>query len=604
MTEQKNKESAFKPRVFNPENHQALVTQGYSPIVARILAARGVTQASDMDNTLKNLIPVTQLTNVAKMADIISNGIIEGKKFTVVADYDSDGATSCTIVMRAMRGFEADIQYIVPNRFKHGYGLSRTIIDEIIASGDIPDYIITVDNGIASIDGVKAANEAGIKVLVTDHHLQGDEIPDAECIVNPNQKACTFPSKSLAGCGVAWYTMLAVQKFLRNKGWFTSRKEFQVGSLIDFVALGTVADVVPLDKNNRILVENGLKQIREGKSHAGIYALLEVAGRDPAKITSTDFGFVIGPRINAAGRMDDISIGIETLCADDKEHAMDLAHQLDDLNRERKDVEQEMQDSALLDIELSEDKIEENYTLVLHNPDWHEGVIGILASRLKERFYRPTIIFSDAHDNDGNVIGIKGSCRSIPPLNIRNALDLVYKKNPNIIQKFGGHAMAAGLTIHKDGLEEFKVAFEEAAREMMSPTDLSEYVDTDGSLDINEMTVEVAESLVNYPWGQCFPHPTFNDRFKVVSQKSIKNKHMALELEKDGIVFKAIKWKCIEPFPNVIDVQYSISVNEFNGKKTVQMFIDRWETVSMDIKKDVKVDENPFVYDTENGMSF
>lgn len=600
---QETKKSAFVARKYNTETVGHLKELGYSDIMAKILSSREIAKPEDMDNSLKNLIPITKLTNVVQMADIISDGIIAGKTFKVVADYDSDGATSCAIVMRAMRGFQADIDYMVPNRFKHGYGLSRTIINEIVEAGNIPDYIITVDNGIASIDGVNAANEQGIKVLVTDHHLQGDELPNAECIVNPNQKACDFPSKNIAGCGVAWYTMMAVQRRLRDKGWFMDKKEFQVGSLVDFVALGTVADVVKLDRNNRILVDAGLKMIREGKSHAGIYALLRVSGKEFKKTHSMDFGFMLGPRINAAGRMDDISIGIEALCADSDEHATRLAAQLDDLNRERKDVEKNMQNTALLNIEMSNENIDDKYTIVMHHPDWHEGVIGILASRLKEKFYRPTIIFSDAEKNEhGEVEFIKGSCRSIPPLNIRNALDLVYKKHPEIIVKFGGHAMAAGITIKGGTLEIFQEAFESAVQEMLTAEDLSENVETDGSLSVDEMTVETAAILEQIAWGQGFPPPTFHDTFKVVKQTSMKGEHMRLLLEKEGKIFTAIKWKCTEPFPEYINAQYALSVNEYNGKKEIQLFIDRWETISL--KQELKIDDSPFNFDKENGMSF
>lgn len=562
----------FQARKYDVQTYEKLAAAGISKPMARIMAARGIQDLSSLDYNLRNALGVSKLTNADKMAKLIADKMEAGKRFLVVADYDSDGATSCAIVVRAMRGFSANIDYMVPNRFEHGYGLTPDIVNIAYNMEKRPDAIITVDNGIASVDGVATANKLGISVLVTDHHLPGDTDPAAECIVNPNQRGCTFPSKNLAGCGVIFYVMLALKHELQQRGWFNNHPNFNVTDLLDLVALGTVADVVKLDDNNRKLVSAGLKQMRDGKAHEGVQALLHVAKRDPHKANPWDMGFAVGPRLNAAGRLDDMSVGISCLLEDDPFKAGQLAEQLNTLNVERRAIESDMTSQAVQQIEGLEFDTTNNYSVTLFHPDWHQGVIGILASRIKEKTNRPVIAFGRGSDGE-----LKGSCRSIPPLHMRDALDMVYKQNPGLIKKFGGHSMAAGLTIMEDDLAKFTVAFEEACRTLMAPEDLELVVDTDGILGAEEVTLELAEEIKNQVWGQGFPEPVFQGEFIVENQKIVGEKHSKLRLLQGNRIFDAILFHHNEPVPNVIKAVFSLDVNEWQGNRTLQLRLQNFD---------------------------
>src|SRR6185503_17667645 len=432
---------------------------GVHPLLARLYAARRIASATELRYEPAGLHPPGLLKNLEHGAVLLADAIAAKKRLLIVADYDADGATACAVGMRALRAFGADVGYLVPDRFKLGYGLTPELVD--LAATRQPDMLITVDNGIASVEGVARANQLGIVTLITDHHLPGDELPAAACIVNPNQAGCGFPSKHLAGVGVIFYVMLALRAELRRRGAFAAKAEPPLADLLDLVALGTIADVARLDANNRTLVAQGVARIRAGRASPGIAALLQVAGRDPRRVCAYDLGFVVGPRLNAAGRIDDMSIGIECLLAADRSRALELAQRLDSLNRERRAIESDMQESTLamhLDIQA-----DEGFSLVVHRADWHAGVVGILASRLRERFHRP--VFAFARDDSG---ALKGSGRSIPALHLRDALDLVDKRRPGLIERFGGHAAAAGATLRPDALDGFREAFEAVARERLT----------------------------------------------------------------------------------------------------------------------------------------
>jgi single-stranded-DNA-specific exonuclease len=566
----------FQTRPVDEEKVKALTAeQKCSPAMARLLAARGVESvAESMDSSMSKALSVSSLTNSVKMASLMADKMEAGKRFLIVADYDSDGATSCAIGMRAMVGFGANIEYMVPNRFVHGYGLTPDIVKIAAAMDPRPDSIITVDNGIASVEGIAAANALGMTVLVTDHHLPGDIDPAAECIVNPNQRGCTFASKNLAGCGVIFYVMMALKTELDKRGWFKTHPPFMVSSLLDYVALGTVADVVKLDDNNRRLVTEGLKMMRAGRAHLGIAALLRVAGREVEKANSFDMGFAVGPRLNAAGRLDDMSIGISCLLADTPEEAERLATHLDTLNKERRSIEADMTEQAITQIDEMVVSPDDKFTMTLFHPDWHEGVIGILASRVKDKCNRPTIAFGR-----GNGGHLKGSCRSIPALHLRDALDIVYKRNPGLILKFGGHSMAAGLTIMEDDLPKFTVEFEEACRSMITSSDLDLVIATDGKLHPAEATIGFAEEIKGMVWGQGFPEPLFQGEFIVLNQDYIgKDKnHSRLRLGMGALAFEAILFQQSEPLPNMIRATFSLDVNEWKGTKKLQLRLQKFE---------------------------
>jgi single-stranded-DNA-specific exonuclease len=546
---------------------QSLEQQGLSPEWARLLAARGVTDASQVSHRLPQLLSPQDLLNSARAAILLADAIAQKKRLLIVADYDADGATACAVGMKGLRMLGASVEYLVPNRLVHGYGLTPEIVR--LAAARTPDLLITVDNGIAAVEGVAEANRLGIPVLVTDHHLPGEVLPDAACIVNPNQPGCTFASKNLAGVGVMFYVLLAVRAEQRGRGLYAGNPEPDLRELLDLVALGTVADVVKLDANNRTLVAQGLARMRAGKATPGINALFLAAGADSRHATVFDLGFKLGPRLNAAGRIDDMALGIECLLATDS-NARPLAQRLNALNLERRDIEADMQDEALA--VLADFKADDSTSLTAYQPGWHIGVIGILASRLKDKFHRPTIVFAS---NDAGEL--KGSGRSIPGLHLRDALDLIDKRHPGLILKFGGHAMAAGLSISDQRYLDFKHAFDEVTRELLSPADLEGILETDGELALDAHSYAFAQALENAIWGQGFPAPLFVGEFVVQSQRVLKEKHLKLKLLRDGQTFDAMHFFHPEPLPDHIRAVYALMTNEYNGTQTLQLRLQHWE---------------------------
>ncbi|MBI3480551.1 MAG: single-stranded-DNA-specific exonuclease RecJ [Nitrosomonadales bacterium] len=589
------------PRSIPPDSEQHLLGQGYSPALAKIFAARGITDSKQLDTTFAGLLSFDTLKNSREMARLLADAITARQKILIIADYDADGATACAVAVRGLRIFGAHVDFIVPNRFEYGYGLTPEIVQ--LAAQSKPDILLTVDNGIASVEGVAEANRLGMQVFVTDHHLPGDTLPEAACIVNPNQPGCAFPSKNLAGVGVMFYVLLALRAELRTRsaidnaplplagqaatsqiagvvdclvvpseglGVRDERREPNLAILLDLVALGTVADVVRLDQNNRILVQQGLQRIRAGRACTGINALLQAAKKDPARASSMDLGFTVGPRLNAAGRLDDMSLGINCLLTDDAPTALQIAAKLDALNRERRSIESDMQDSALASLEHIDPK--DSFSLALFDETWHQGVIGILASRLKDKFHRPTIAF--ARSNNGE---IKGSGRSIAGLHLRDALDLVSKRHPMLIKKFGGHAAAAGLSIAETDFADFVAAFEKVSSELLSASDLEQRIATDGALDTSEMNLDVAYLLDEQVWGQGFPAPQFSDDFVVQNQRVVGEKHLKLRLTKNRKPIEAILFGHSEPLPEKIHAVYNLSVNEYNGSQSLQLIIRHWQ---------------------------
>ena len=547
-----------------------------NPVLARVYAARAIESAGDLEYSLDKLLPLTQLGGLPAAVELLESAIREQQRIVVVGDFDADGATSCALCLRALRMMGAkDVQYLVPNRFEYGYGLTPEIVE--VAAGLKPDLIVTVDNGISSVDGVAAAKQHGIQVLITDHHLPGEQLPDAAAMVNPNLKGDAFPSKNLAGVGVAFYVMLALRVRLREQDWFAQqeRPEPKLAQLLDLVALGTVADVVPLDRNNRILVQQGIQRIRAGHCVPGIRALLEAAGRKPDRIVATDLGFVVGPRLNAAGRMDDMSIGIECLLTDDEDRARELAQRLDELNRDRREVETDMQTQALAAIKnMNLDEKNLPTGLCLFEPDWHQGVIGILAARIKERFHRPVIAF--ARSGEGQ---LKGSARSVSGFHIRDALDAVATQNPGLIPHFGGHAMAAGLSLDENNYADFARAFDKEVSRHLTKDDLNGVVYSDGELSNDEMSLDTAQLLRDAsPWGQGFPEPVFEGNFDVLSHRVVGQRHMKMMLrplggenEIDAIAFNTPELP--EPCRQ-LRMAYRLDVNEYRGRVTPQLIIE------------------------------
>ncbi len=549
-------------RTINLSVEKSLIEAGIAPLLAKLYAARGVMDAKELDVSLGHLIPPEQLTNASEMAKLLADAIAAKQKILVVGDYDADGATATAVAVKGLRSMGAQVNFLVPNRFEYGYGLTPEIVQ--LAAQSKPDIIITVDNGIASVDGVAAANQLGIQVLITDHHLPADTTPQAACIVNPNQHGCTFPSKNLAGVGVMFYVLLALRAELRTRGAFAGKIEPNLTELLDLVALGTVADLVKLDANNRILVEQGLRRIRASACCAGIQALLKVAGRDASKANAQDLGFYVGPRLNAAGRLDDMRLGIQCLLAETPAEAQKIAQTLHELNLERRNIEADMQDGALASLDNIE--VENQFSISLYEPSWHQGVVGILASRIKERYHRPVIAFAEAGDGL-----LKGSGRSIAGLHLRDALDLVTKRNPDLILKFGGHAMAAGLSIKQDDFLAFQQAFESVVSELLSPTDLQAIIETDGSLEVNNMSLQATQLLASSIWGQGFAPPCFADAFSVVNQRIVGEKHLKLYLEKDKKRFDAIFFGQTAFLPEQIQAVYQLQTNTYNGLQSVQL---------------------------------
>ncbi|XOT97694.1 single-stranded-DNA-specific exonuclease RecJ, partial [Alcaligenes pakistanensis] len=546
----------------------ALKQAGVHDLMARLLASRGVTDAAQIDPAWRNMIPPSLLTQAREAAVLLADAIARRDRMLIIADYDCDGATACAVGLRALRSMGAVVDFLVPNRFETGYGLSPAVVElaEQHPSGK-PDLLITVDNGIASIDGVEAAHMAGMQVLVTDHHLPGDELPEALAIVNPNQPGCEFPSKNLAGVGVIFYLMLALRAELRQRGVYEANAGPRLNELADLVALGTVADVVSLDANNRLIVTQGLERMRKGQMQAGLRALFQVAGRDPRQASAFDLGFALGPRINAAGRLADMALGIRCLITDDEEEAASLASELEDMNQDRRSIEQSMREEALRAAELAEP--DTSATVCVFHPEWHQGVVGLVASRLKEKYWRPTLAFAQGDEGE-----IKGSGRSIPDVHLRDALDLVSKRYPGLILKFGGHAMAAGLTIEEDNYEVFVQAFEEAVQELTGRYHFDPIIETDGSLEPEHINITVAGLLQKQVWGAGFPAPVFRDNFFVRQQRLLKNKHLKLSLERNGEYFDAIWFNRDTLLPENIEAAYRLDQNEWNGNVSVQFIIE------------------------------
>jgi single-stranded-DNA-specific exonuclease len=546
-----------------------LEKQGLHPLLARLYAARGVQDKAELDYELKSLIPPTALTHAADAAQILADAIEAEARLLIIGDYDCDGATATAVGMRALKALGADVSFLLPDRFKLGYGLSPQIVD--VAAQQSPDLIITVDNGIASLEGVARARELGIATLITDHHLPAESLPDADCIVNPNQPGCDFPSKCIAGVGVMFYVMLALRAELRERGFFNAHPEPNFADLLDLVALGTVADVVKLDRNNRILVSQGLKRMRAGRLQVGLAALFKATSRDPKRASAFDLGFLIGPRLNAAGRLADMRLGVECLLTDDPARALQIAQELDALNRERREIESDMQEQALVLLEAM-DVNDPAAGVALFEPSWHEGVVGILASRIKEKLHRPVFAFAPS---EGGII--KGSGRSIPGLHLRDALDLVAKRAPGLLVRFGGHAMAAGATLREDDFEQFRQLFAEVASELLAPADLTRTLETDGALEGSYFSLETARLLENEVWGQGFPAPLFIDDFEVEQQRVLKEKHLKLRLRKGNTRIDAIQFNFSKQPGNTTRAAYRLSINEYMGVETTQLMVEHLE---------------------------
>jgi single-stranded-DNA-specific exonuclease len=546
-----------------------LEQQGLHPLLARLYAARGIKDKSELDYELKSLLPPASLTNATAAAQLLADAIEAEAKMLIIGDYDCDGATATAVGMRALKALGADVDFLLPDRFKLGYGLSPEIVD--VAAEQSPDLIITVDNGIASLEGVARAQQHGIATLITDHHLPAETLPAADCIVNPNQPGCDFPSKCIAGVGVMFYVMLALRAELRERGYFAERPEPNFANLLDLVALGTVADVVKLDRNNRILVSQGLKRMRAGQMQPGIAALFKAAARDPKRATAFDLGFLLGPRLNAAGRLADMRLGVECLLTDDPTRALSIAQQLDTLNRERREIEAGMQEQALQLLEAL-DANEATPGIALFDESWHEGVVGILASRIKDKLHRPVFAFAPG---EGGIV--KGSGRSIPGLHLRDALDLVAKRAPGLLIRFGGHAMAAGATVSAENFEKFKFLFAQVAGELLAPADLTRTLETDGNLEGGYFSLETARLLENEIWGQGFPAPLFMDEFDVEQQRVLKEKHLKLRLRKGNTRIDAIQFNFSTQPGNRTRLAYRLAINEYMGVESPQLMVEHLE---------------------------
>ncbi|MFD2179902.1 single-stranded-DNA-specific exonuclease RecJ [Veronia pacifica] len=554
-------------------------------ILQRIYANRGVTSDADLERGARGLLNFQQLFGIENAVSLLANAMEKGQRIIIVGDFDADGATSSALSVTALRMLGcSNVDYLVPNRFEDGYGLSPDVVDQAAAKG--AEMIMTVDNGVSSIDGVAAAKALGMRVLVTDHHLPGDLLPNADAIVNPNLNECGFPSKSLAGVGVAFYLMLALRAHLRETGWFARQalNEPNLAELLDLVALGTVADVVALDRNNRILVHQGLMRIRAGKCRPGIQALIEVANRNASTLVASDFGFALGPRINAAGRLDDMSFGVELLLCQHLPAARQMASELDALNQTRKEIEQGMKEEAIAICERLQFG-EGNalpYGLALFQREWHQGVIGILASRIKDKFHRPVIAFADGGEGT-----IKGSARSIPGLHMRDTLDLIDTQNPGLIKKFGGHAMAAGLTIDENDFRRFCQLFDDAVKNELDEDALKGILLSDGELMATELNLDMAEVLrAGGPWGQGFAEPLFDGKFKVLNQRLVGGKHLKLMVEPalggqmvDAIAFNIDVGRWPDPSVKMVELAYRLDVNEFRGNRSLQLMVEHLSAV-------------------------
>lgn len=567
-------------------NESLELPESIHPLLQRIYRQRKIADNSDIELGLANLLAPDSLKGLPEAIELLVQAIRLQSRILIVADFDADGATSCALAMGALRSFgAAHVDYIVPNRFEYGYGLTPEIVE--LAKTRSPELIITVDNGISSVEGVRAAQDAGIKVLVTDHHLSPDELPGAEAIVNPNQPGCEFASKCIAGVGVIFYVMSALRSRLRADSWFVESaiEEPNMAAFLDLVALGTVADVVPLDRNNRILVDEGLRRIRAGHARPGIAALLKIARRDSATLVSTDLGFAVGPRLNAAGRLEDMSTGIECLLATDESVAYELAQRLDGMNEDRKQIELDMREqafAALEELQLNTSTVPA--AISLYDERWHQGVVGILASRVKEKFHRPTIAFARVDDRaDDESVELKGSARSIKGFHIRDALDAIATRNPGLISKFGGHAMAAGLSLPLSRLDDFSRAFAEEAERVVDPLNLEATIESDGSVGAEYMNMETAQVLsFSGPWGQEFPEPLFDDEFMLRQHKRVGERHLKMTVSPlseprlfvDAIAFNVDDEDWPDESASRITLAYRLSVNEFRGSRSLQLMVD------------------------------
>ena len=557
--------------------------------IKQIYASRGVGSAQELDLKVAQLHAVDSLIGLDQACKVLHQALLTNAKIVVVGDFDADGATSTALMMEALEALgSTNHHFLVPNRFEYGYGLTPEIVD--IAASQGAKLLITVDNGISCLAGVKQAKNLNLQVIITDHHLPGKTLPIADAIVNPNQNDCSFASKALAGVGVAFYFMLAMRKHLRDINWFEEKKiiEPNLAILLDLVALGTVADVVSLDANNRILVEQGLKRIRAGKTRPGIQALIEISGRNQQRLVASDFGFSLGPRINAAGRLDDMSFGINCLLAKDLMSARVMAAELDDLNKSRREIEQGMQleaENVLKQLNFDDQNLPN--AIALFQQDWHQGVIGIVAGRLKEKFHRPSIVFAAAKEgeDDNKDREIKGSARSIPGLHIRDLLEHISTLQPDLILKFGGHAMAAGLSIKSQDFEKFQTIFNELSGQWIKEEDLTGVILSDGDLPLNDMTLGFAETVrESGPWGQNFAEPLFDDEFILIQQRIVGEKHLKIVVQKQGQVFDGIAFNVdVKAWPNAkaekIHLAYRLDVNEFRGKRTVQLMVESITTL-------------------------
>jgi single-stranded-DNA-specific exonuclease len=560
-------------RDYDPAIARRLAATGMPAPLARVLAARGVTRDEDLRLSLEGLAAPAALAHVDAAASLLADAIEADARLLIVADYDCDGATACAVGLRGLRmlaaGTQATVDYLVPNRFEYGYGLTPEIVE--LAAQREPDLLITVDNGIASVEGVARAGELGIEVLITDHHLPGAALPAAACIVNPNQPGCGFPSKHLAGVGVMFYVLLALRAELRARGRFDAASQPRLDSLLDLVALGTVADVVRLDHNNRVLVTQGLQRIRSGRLHPGIAALFQVAGRDASTARAADLGFALGPRINAAGRLTDMTVGIECLTTDSFERALALAQQLDDLNRERREIESDMQLDALAAIDDA--AVAQRNTICLYDEAWHQGVVGLVASRIKEKYHRPTIAFARSGEGE-----LRGSGRSIEGVHLRDTLDRVTKLAPTLVRRFGGHAMAAGLTLAASEYDHFVAAFEDATRATYDRSLFERTVATDGALEPGEFSLGLVEAFDQHVWGQGFPPPLFAQEFDIFEQRLVKDRHLKLVLESDGRRFNGMFFRRTEPLPRRARLAYRPAIDDYQGQRRLTLYIECCES--------------------------
>jgi single-stranded-DNA-specific exonuclease len=565
--------ATFKTRDFDPASARRLAQLGLPAALARALAARGIATEADLDLSTRQIQAPGTMAQLDEAAQLLAEAIAQQRRLLIVADYDCDGATACAVAVRGLRALGAQhVDYLVPNRFEYGYGLTPELVD--LAALRKPDLLITVDNGIASIEGVERANTLGIDVLITDHHLPAERLPAARAIVNPNQRGCGFPSKHLAGVGVMFYVLMQLRACLRQRGCFTEATQPRLDGLLDLVALGTVADLVRLDRNNRILVNAGLERMRRGNALAGIQALFRVAGRDMRGARASDLGFALGPRINAAGRLTDMTQGIACLLSDDADQALGMAQRLDELNRERRQIEADMQAEAQIDLDAFDrdglGDLGRRRTITIFRDGWHPGVVGLIAARVKERHHRPTIAFARA-----DATWLRGSGRSIEGVHLRDTLDRVTKMDPDLVARFGGHAMAAGLTIAHSALERFTEVFELAAQETTDAGLYARSIVVDGPLKASEITHSLIEAMDKIVWGQGFAEPVFANEFEVLEQRILKGSHLKLTLALEGRKWSAIWFRRVQALPDRVRLAYRPTIDEYRGERRISLLIEQ-----------------------------